>query len=73
MTQVAMTGDYIIENFFVGISNYESDIMKEVEELPELYIQVLEEQEDKDLLLIFAAVLVALLFLEWWLQARENF
>ena len=29
--------------------------------------------EDIDLLVYFAAALVALLFLEWWLQTRENY
>ena len=32
-----------------------------------------EEKADIDLLLYFALALVALLFVEWWLQSREQF
>lgn len=31
------------------------------------------QEEDKDLRIWFAIPLVALLFIEWWLQAKENF
>ena len=71
--EVELTGDYIIENFFVTISNFESNITKEVEALPALYKEIIEEEEDRDLLLWFAAALVAFLFIEWWLQSREYF
>lgn len=73
LTQVSIAGEYIIENFYVGISNYESDITKEVGALPVLYAEERKEMVDKDLLIYFAAVLVALLFAEWMLQAKEYF
>ncbi|MBQ8885044.1 MAG: VWA domain-containing protein [Clostridia bacterium] len=73
VAQVSMTGEYIIDNFFVGISNYESNITKEIEALPFLSVIEREDEEDKDLIIWFAAVMVALLFLEWGLQARKHF
>ena len=71
--EIALTGDYIYDYFFVGISNFESNITKEVDALPALYKQIVEEKEDRDLLIWFAAALVAFLFIEWWLQSREYF
>lgn len=73
LTQVSMMGDYIIENFFVSISDYESNITKKVDELPPLHVAPRLDEEDKDLLIYFAAAMVALLFIEWWLQSREYF
>jgi hypothetical protein len=73
LTQTTMLGDYIVENFYVGISNYESNITKQVDALPTLHINKKVETQDKDLLVYFAAVLVALLFIEWWLQSRNYF
>ena len=73
LSQFDIAGDYIIENFFVGIPKIESNITKEIDSLPLLYVEEVEEQEDVDLLVYFAAAIVALLFLEWWLQSRDNF
>ena len=73
VTQVSMMGDYIIENFFVSISDFESNITKKVNKLPDLFVEARLDEEDKDLLVYFAAAMVALLFLEWWLQSREYF
>jgi hypothetical protein len=73
LTQFDIAGEYIIENFFVSVPNYESDISKEVDSIPLLYVEENIEQENKDLLVFFAAAIVALLFLEWWLQSREYF
>jgi hypothetical protein len=44
-----------------------------VDALPTLHINKKVETQDKDLLVYFAAVLVALLFIEWWLQSRNYF
>ena len=73
LTQVDFSGEYIIENFYVSIPKFESNITKEIGALPLLYVEERLEQEDKDLLVYFAAAIVALLFLEWWLQSREYF
>lgn len=73
MTQIDISGEFITESFFVGYSNYESNITKEVNKLPLLYVEEVPENEDKDLLVYFAAAIVALLFIEWWLQSREYF
>ena len=73
LTQVDFSGEYIIENFYVTIPKIESNITKEIGSLPLLYVEERIEQEDKDLLVYFAAAIVALLFIEWWLQSREYF
>ncbi len=73
LAQFDVADEYIIENFFVSIPKIESNITKEVGSLPLLYVEQNIEQEDKDLLVFFAAAIVALLFLEWWLQSREYF
>lgn len=72
ITQTLLSGETLIENFYVKISAVQSDIFQEVE-LNTLYREETEEEEDYDLLVYFAAALVALLFLEWWLQSREYF
>jgi len=72
LTQTSMTGEYIVENFYAHIPNIESNITKEVDPLPELSGNK-KEYDDIDLLIYFASALVALLFLEWWLQSREYF
>jgi hypothetical protein len=73
LMQFDYSGEYIIENFYVTIPKFESNITKEIGSLPLLYVEQNIEQEDKDLLVYFAAAIVALLFLEWWLQSREDF
>ena len=73
LTQFDFSGEYIIENFYVSIPKFESNITKEIGALPLLYVEERIEQEDKDLLVYFAAAIVMLLFLEWWLQSREYF
>lgn len=72
ITQTLLSGETLIENFYVKISAAQSDIFQEVE-LNALYREETEEEDDYDLLVYFAAALVALLFLEWWLQSREYF
>ena len=62
----------IIEQFFVCVPAFESNIAKEVDALPLLERTKKQEYVDADLLIYFAAALVALLFAEWWLQSREN-
>ena len=59
--------------FYVKMPAAESDILRVVEELDNPYVEKVPEPEDLDLLVWFAAALVALLFAEWWLQSREQF
>lgn len=73
LTQETLSGEYVTENFYVRISNYESNITKQVDALPALPVEKKTEIEDQDLLVYFAAALVALLFIEWWLQSHEYF
>lgn len=73
-TQKPMQGDQlIIENFFVKIPAYESNITKQVDELPLLEVERTGEMEYQDLLFYFAIALVALMFIEWQLQSKKNF
>ncbi len=61
-------------DFFVQIPNSESDIFNiGGEKIEGPRVNVTKETQYDDLLIWFAAALVALLFAEWLLQARENF
>ncbi len=73
LTQTTKREEIVSEKFFVGVSNFESNILKEVESLPAVNRVDVNKHEDLDLLVYIAAVLVALLFVEWWLQSREYF
>lgn len=73
VTQYSLREELIEDRFYVSIANSESDITKEVDALPVLNVVEKTETMDKDLLIYIAAALVALLFVEWWLQARENY
>lgn len=73
LSQVTLAGEPVEEYFYVKIPTSESNIVKVVEELTNPYFIELEEKEDNDLILYFAAALVALLFIEWLLQLREHF
>ncbi len=74
VTQKPMQGEeLIIENFFVRIPEYESDITKEVDELPTLNYERQVEIEYLDLLFYFAIALVSLMFIEWILQTKKNY
>ncbi|MDE7158281.1 MAG: hypothetical protein K2N74_01780, partial [Clostridiales bacterium] len=64
--------EILTESFYVGVPAFESKINKEVDALPLLERTKRVEEEDWDLLIYFAAALIALLFAEWWLQSREN-
>lgn len=73
VTQKSMRGDeLIIENFFVRIPNKESDITREVDELPFMNSENRVEIEYQDLLFYFSIALVGLMFIEWYLHTRKN-
>ena len=74
VTQMPMKGDQmIIENFFVSIPNFESDITKEVDALPIMNVDRNMETMFEDLLFYFAIALVAFMFIEWMLQTKKNY
>ena len=62
----------IKENIYVKIPAAESNIFNVQETLGEPYVEEVQIEMYNDLLLYLAAALVALLFIEWWLQSREN-
>lgn len=72
LTQTSLSGKTLLEQFFVSIPAAESDITKSVDAFPSLTRITLEESDNYDLLFYVALGLTALLFVEWWLQAREN-
>lgn len=73
LMQSGMDNKTIVENFFVKVPNFESNVTKEVDSLPMVHVTTKHEYADTDLLTYFAAALVALMFAEWLLQSREYF
>lgn len=71
-TQELLSGDPLIENFYVKLPASESDINLEIDTLTNPYFYQETDASDVDLLLYFAIALVALLFFEWWLKSREQ-
>lgn len=63
---------YIEEKIYVAIPAIESNICFVGDALPEPYNKIDEEDYFEDLLLYIAALLVAVLFIEWWLQSRDT-
>ena len=66
-------GEMEIVQFFVEISDYESNITKKVDALPMADVDVEEKIEYLDLILYFAIALVSVMFVEWWLYTRRNY
>lgn len=64
--------DVVIENFFVKIPTDESNIGLVVDLMPGSVVKPIPAMSFDDLLVWFAAALVALLFVEWWLQSRSR-
>ncbi|MDE7108046.1 MAG: hypothetical protein K2O39_06955, partial [Clostridiales bacterium] len=62
----------ITENFFVKIPAEESNIGLVVDLMPGSVVKPVPAMSFDDLLVYFAAALVALLFVEWWLQSRSR-
>ena len=71
-TQELLSGDPLIENFYVKLPASESDINLEIETLTNPYFYQETDASNIDLLFYFAIALVALLFFEWWLKSREQ-
>ncbi len=72
LTQIPMSGNAVIENIYIKIPASESNISLEEDLLPNPYFFEGEEDTLFDLLFYFALAVVALLFLEWWLQSRKQ-
>lgn len=72
VVQTPMSGIPVEEQFFVKIPASESELNKQLDELYELIVPVKEETDNLDLLIYFAAALVALLMLERLLQAQDS-
>lgn len=72
LTQTLFNGKNVIESIYAKIPNAESDFTTVLEELENPYVETVPEDKDYDLLLYFAAALVALLFAEWWLNSRAH-
>ncbi len=70
-TQTLMSGKQAVDSFYVKIPAQESNIGREEDSLANPLIKPVEVPRDLDLLIYFASVLVALLFVEWLLQSRE--
>ena len=68
-----ISGRELKRNFYVKLPALESNIYRTEDELNVLSPEREKQEEDKDLRIWFAIPLVALLFIEWWLQAKENF
>ena len=73
VTQRPMQGDaLIIENFHVHIPNEESNITKEIDELPILSYEKQTGIDYQDLLFYFAIALVSLIFVERIIETRKK-
>lgn len=72
VTQELLSGDTLIESFYVKLDAEESNISLEKDVLTNPYYYQETDSADTDLLLYFAIALVALLFIEWWLKSREQ-
>ena len=70
--QIPISGETVIENFYVKIPSVESDICYEEDKLTTPYFFEVSEENHLDLLFYFALAVVALLFIEWWLKSREQ-
>ena len=73
VSQTLMSDERKDEYFYCRIDSYESDIFRVEDRLEGPTVENGFVRDDLDLLLWFAIALVALLFIEWLLQARENF
>ena len=72
VTQDLISGEIVIESFYVKVASEESNITLVKDELENPYFYVEPESGNLDLLLYLAMALVAFLFIEWWLKSREQ-
>ena len=72
VTQTPISGQQIVENFFVTIPAEQCNIVREVDTLTNPYYPPVDDESLIDFVFYFALAVVAILFLEWWLKSREN-
>lgn len=72
LTQKTDFGKTITENIFVKIPAAESNIFGQKDGLDDPYAEDKEEGFYNDILFYFALAMMGLLFIEWWLQSRDN-
>lgn len=72
VTQEVISGESVSNNVYVKIAASESNVKREYDTLTKPYVPKDDKTEDLDLLIYFASALVALLFIEWWLQSRDS-
>ena len=72
LSQTIISGEEIVESFYVRVPPQESNINLVEDALTNPYFMLEEQVDDLDLLLYFAIAMVALLFAEWWLKTREQ-
>ena len=71
--QKPISGEDVVENFYVKIPAAESNINTVEDTLTNPFFYEESGIDDFDLLLYFAIALVTFLFAEWWLNTREQF
>lgn len=71
-TQILISGEEDVQNFYVKLAAEESNTNLTVDMLENPFFYEGTENNDLDLLLYFAIALVSLLFIEWWLKSREQ-
>ena len=72
VTQTPISGQQVVENFYVTIPDDQSNIVREVDSLANPYYPPVLDDANLDLVFYFALALVALMFIEWWLKSRET-
>ncbi len=72
VNQMTWFGKEETTDVYVHIPSYESNICRVETSLDNPFVREDDSHMFDDLLVYFAAALVGLLFVEWWLQSREN-
>ncbi|MBO5240052.1 MAG: VWA domain-containing protein [Clostridia bacterium] len=72
LEQTTFTGKLVQERIFVKTPALESNVWRVEDALENPYKEEDDTDYYRDLLLYIAAAMVAILFVEWWLQSREN-
>ncbi len=68
----SLSGNPIVENIFVILPADESNTSLTVDILDNPYFYSEADSLDLDLLFYLALIMVALLFIEWWLKSHEQ-
>ena len=73
VTQTPISGNEVIDSFFVKLPASESNINSVEDSLNNPYFIPQKGVDNLDLLLYLSIALVLLLFVEWWLHTREQY